>query len=98
MERVFEIGKVFRNEDVGPLHNPEFTTCEFYQAYADYKDAMALSEVFLRGLCKELFGGTRIAIPRIDVQEGKTGSEVEGDVLELDFVQQFARFDVLEEL
>ncbi|ETV92450.1 lysine-tRNA ligase, variant [Aphanomyces invadans] len=50
MDRVFEIGKVFRNEGVDPSHNPEFTMCEFYQAYADYNDFMAMAEDMLSGL------------------------------------------------
>ena len=49
-ERVFEIGKVFRNEGVDHSHNPEFTSCEFYMAYADYRDLMALTEDFLKEL------------------------------------------------
>ncbi|ETV76394.1 lysine-tRNA ligase [Aphanomyces astaci] len=54
MDRVFEIGKVFRNEGVDQSHNPEFTMCEFYQAYADYNDLMATAEDMLSGLVKSL--------------------------------------------
>lgn len=42
-DRVFEIGKQFRNEGISHKHNPEFTTCEFYMAYANYKDVMSLT-------------------------------------------------------
>ncbi|MEI6805968.1 MAG: lysine--tRNA ligase [Myxococcaceae bacterium] len=49
-ERVYEIGRLFRNEGVSTTHNPEFTTIEFYQAYATYKDLMELSESLLRRL------------------------------------------------
>ena len=44
MEKVFEIGRVFRNEGLSPRHNPEFTMLELYQAYADYNDMMDLTE------------------------------------------------------
>ncbi|MDA7972425.1 MAG: lysine--tRNA ligase [Gammaproteobacteria bacterium] len=55
-ERVFELGRIFRNEGVSTRHNPEFTMLEFYQAYADYRDFMDMSEEMLRGLCAELHG------------------------------------------
>jgi lysyl-tRNA synthetase class 2 len=49
MERVYEIGKQFRNEGIDPTHNPEFTTCELYMAYSDYNDMMSLTETLLSG-------------------------------------------------
>ena len=55
-EKVYEINRNFRNEGVSARHNPEFTMLEFYQAYADYEDFMALTEELLRGLCLELNG------------------------------------------
>ncbi|HUZ44911.1 MAG TPA: lysine--tRNA ligase [Acidimicrobiales bacterium] len=58
LERVFEIGRVFRNEGLSPRHNPEFTMLELYQAYADYTDMMAISEELVAHLAKELTGGT----------------------------------------
>ena len=48
LERVFEIGRIFRNEGTSARHNPEFTSIELYQAYADYDDMMALTESILR--------------------------------------------------
>jgi lysyl-tRNA synthetase class 2 len=60
MDRVYEISKDFRNEGMDRFHNPEFTMLEFYQAYADYDDFMALSEEMLAGLARELTGGTTI--------------------------------------
>ena len=51
MERVYEIGKQFRNEGMDATHNPEFTTCEFYQAYTDYEQLMTLTETMLFGTC-----------------------------------------------
>jgi lysyl-tRNA synthetase class 2 len=56
-ERVFEIGRVFRNEGIDPTHNPEFTSLEFYMAYADYYDLIDLTEDLFRSLAAELFGG-----------------------------------------
>jgi lysyl-tRNA synthetase, class II len=55
-EKVYEIGRVFRNEGVDRLHNPDFTMLEFYWAYADYKDNMKLTERFLTSVVKEVLG------------------------------------------
>lgn len=49
IDRVYEIGKQFRNEGIDLTHNPEFTTCEFYMAFADYNDLMELTEKMLSG-------------------------------------------------
>ncbi len=54
MEKVYEINRNFRNEGVSAKHNPEFTMLEFYQAYADYKDLMVLSEEMLRRVCRRV--------------------------------------------
>ncbi|MDQ3979894.1 MAG: lysine--tRNA ligase [Actinomycetota bacterium] len=59
-ERVFELGRVFRNEGISPRHNPEFTMLELYQAYADYTDMMALTEDLVSALASELTGGTSL--------------------------------------
>ena len=56
IERVYEIGRLFRNEGVSTRHNPEFTSIEFYQAYATYDDLMTLTEELLRGLAVEVVG------------------------------------------
>ncbi|MGH9106616.1 MAG: lysine--tRNA ligase [Acidimicrobiales bacterium] len=58
MERVYEIGRVFRNEGLSPRHNPEFTMLELYQAYADYHDMMELTEQMVARVAEELAGGT----------------------------------------
>ena len=55
LDRVYEIGKQFRNEGIDLTHNPEFTTCEFYMAYADYNDLMALTETMLSGKHLNIF-------------------------------------------
>ena len=59
-ERVFEIGRVFRNEGLSPRHNPEFTMLELYQAYADYRDAMVLTEELVSHLATTLLGTTSL--------------------------------------
>jgi lysyl-tRNA synthetase class 2 len=59
-ERVFEINRNFRNEGVSTRHNPEFTMIEFYQAYADYKDLMALNENMLEKLAIDILGSTDV--------------------------------------
>ncbi len=55
-EKVMEIGRLFRNEGLSPRHNPEFTTLELYQAYADYHDLMVLFEELVAGLARDLLG------------------------------------------
>jgi lysyl-tRNA synthetase class 2 len=60
LERVYEIAKDFRNEGMDRFHNPEFTMLEFYQAYADYRDFMELSEEMLTGLVREVHGGSQL--------------------------------------
>lgn len=60
LERVFEINRNFRNEGVSTKHNPEFTMLEFYQAYADYREFMDLTEEMLRELCRAVTGGTTL--------------------------------------
>ena len=60
MDRVYEIGKQFRNEGIDMTHNPEFTTCEFYMAYADYNDLMSMTEHMLSEMVKEITGSYQI--------------------------------------
>ena len=59
-EKVFEINRSFRNEGLSTRHNPEFTMIEFYQAYADYRDLMDLTEALLRGMAQTLLGSTEM--------------------------------------
>ena len=56
IDRVYEIGKQFRNEGIDMTHNPEFTTCEFYMAYADYNDLIEITEKLMSGMVKAIFG------------------------------------------
>jgi len=80
LERVFEINRNFRNEGISTRHNPEFTMLEFYQAYADYRDLMDLTEDLLRTLAEEVLGSARFEY------QGQT----------LDFSQAFQRLTVTE--
>jgi len=75
-ERVFEINRNFRNEGLSTRHNPEFTMLEFYEAYADYRDLMNLTEEMLRGLMQQVLGSATITY------QGES----------YDFGQPFARF------
>mmetsp|Transcript_28918 Transcript_28918/g.81442 ORF Transcript_28918/g.81442 Transcript_28918/m.81442 type:complete len:621 (-) Transcript_28918:156-2018(-) len=61
LDRVYEIGKQFRNEGIDLTHNPEFTTCEFYQAYADYNDLMDLTEDMVSSMVKDVCGSYKIS-------------------------------------
>lgn len=61
MEKVYEIGRVFRNEGVSTRHNPEFTMIELYEAYADYHDIMALTENLVAHIARDVLGTTTVA-------------------------------------
>lgn len=67
MERVYEMGRIFRNEGMDPRHNPEFTTIEIYQAYADYNDMMDLTENLIRHCAKEVLGTEKITYQGIEI-------------------------------
>lgn len=60
LEKVYEIGRVYRNEGISTRHNPEFTMIELYEAYADYKDIMALTENLIAHIAQEVLGTTKI--------------------------------------
>ena len=60
-ERVYELGRIFRNEGVSTRHNPEFTSVEIYQAYADYTDMMELTEQLIAHVCQQVCGTTQIS-------------------------------------
>jgi lysyl-tRNA synthetase class 2 len=61
LDRVYEIGRQFRNEGIDLTHNPEFTTCEFYWAYADYHDLMEVTETMISGMVKSITGGYKVS-------------------------------------
>ncbi|XP_073142578.1 lysine--tRNA ligase, cytoplasmic-like isoform X1 [Henckelia pumila] len=89
LDRVYEIGKQFRNEGIDLTHNPEFTTCEFYMAFADYNDLMELTEEMLSGMIKEITGGYKI-------KYHANGLDV--DPVEINFTPPFRRIDMIDEL
>uniref|UniRef100_A0A6I8SWU6 Lysine--tRNA ligase n=1 Tax=Xenopus tropicalis TaxID=8364 RepID=A0A6I8SWU6_XENTR len=89
IDRVYEIGRQFRNEGIDLTHNPEFTTCEFYMAYADYYDLMEITEKLLSGMVKHITGGYKV----IYHPEGPEGPEYE-----IDFTPPFRRISMVHEL
>lgn len=60
LDRVYEIGRQFRNEGIDLTHNPEFTTCEFYMAYADYNDLVTITESLISGMVKVIHGSYKV--------------------------------------
>jgi lysyl-tRNA synthetase class 2 len=88
LDRVYEIGRQFRNEGIDLTHNPEFTTLEFYQAYADYEDLMTMCEEMVSGLVKSVTGGYVIRY------SPKPGSPE----VEIDFTPPFKRISMMEGL
>lgn len=90
MERVYELGKVFRNEGIDATHNPEFTSCELYQAHANYEDLFGFTEELLRDLALRATG--KLAV-EVDAATGEQSSRVV-----IDFSKPFARLDVLDTL
>ncbi|GJR61526.1 lysine--tRNA ligase [Tanacetum coccineum] len=89
IERVFEIGKQFRNEGIDMTHNPEFTTCEFYKAYADYDDLIKLTEDLLSEMVKKLTGGYKIVYH---------ANGYDKEPIEIDFTPPFRQIDMIPEL
>ena len=89
LERVYEIGRVFRNEGVDTRHNPEFTLMELYQAYTDYNGMMDLTERMYRHVCEEVLGTTKITYNGIEIDFGKPFARI----TMLDAVKQYAGVD-----
>ncbi|XP_013882702.1 lysine--tRNA ligase [Austrofundulus limnaeus] len=89
IDRVYEIGRQFRNEGIDLTHNPEFTTCEFYMAYADYHDLMEITEKLLSGMVKHVTGGYKVTYH----PHGP-----EGQSYEIDFTPPFRRVSMTHEL
>ncbi|KHN48163.1 Lysine--tRNA ligase, partial [Glycine soja] len=90
LDRVYEIGKQFRNEGIDLTHNPEFTTCEFYMAYKDYNDLMDITEQMLSGMVKELTKGS------YKIKYHADG--IDKEPIEIDFTPPFRRIDMIDEL
>ncbi|HZX93042.1 MAG TPA: lysine--tRNA ligase [Myxococcales bacterium] len=68
LERVYEIGRIFRNEGIDRRHNPEFTMVEFYQAYATYEDLMALTETMVARLAQEVTGNDEVPFEGVTIK------------------------------
>lgn len=90
-DRVFEIGKQFRNESIDLTHNPEFTTCEFYWAYADYNDLMKLTEDMLSQMVYQIHGSHKIKYHPNGIEDKET-------VIEIDFTPPFRRIPMMKGL
>lgn len=86
LDRVYEIGRQFRNEGIDMTHNPEFTTCEWYMAYADYNDLMNMTEVLLSGMAKNITGSYVVEFHP---------TEDENDKYVIDFTPPFKRLPML---
>lgn len=87
LDRVYEIGRQFRNEGIDLTHNPEFTTCEFYMAYADYNDLAVITEKMISQLVYEITGGYKVKYTQVD-----------GTEFEIDFTPPFRRIHMLPDL
>lgn len=81
LDRVYEIGRQFRNEGIDLTHNPEFTSCEFYMAYADYNDLMTMTEQLFSSMVKDITGSYALTIQR----------EVGEEPVTIDFTPPFRR-------
>ena len=92
LERVFEIGRVFRNEGLDTRHNPEFTLMELYQAYTDYHGMMDLTEEMFRHVAQEVLGTTTIVYNGVEMDLGKPFARV----TMLDAVKQYSGVDFKE--
>ncbi|RKP14744.1 lysyl-tRNA synthetase [Piptocephalis cylindrospora] len=90
LDRVYEIGRQFRNEAIDLTHNPEFTTCEFYMAYADMHDLMSLTESLVSGMVKYITGG------KYKVSYHANGADQ--PPIEIDFTPPFRRVEMIAEL
>lgn len=89
LERVYEIGRVFRNEGLDTRHNPEFTLMELYQAYTDYNGMMDLTENLYRYVAQEVLGTTKITYNGIEMDLGKPFERI----TMVDAVKKYANVD-----
>jgi lysyl-tRNA synthetase class 2 len=91
-ERVYEIGRDFRNEGVDATHNPEFTQLEFYAAYWDYGDVMDFTEKMLAYVAEQVYGTTTITYQKQEIELGQTWQRM----TLRDAIKQFAEIDYME--
>jgi lysyl-tRNA synthetase class 2 len=110
-DRVYEIGKQFRNEGIDLTHNPEFTTCEFYMAYADYSDLMKMTEEMISGMVYEFFGSYIVnyhpegrdddetkKFSKKDEEVNQDSSKPKKPVVQINFQPPFARIPLIKGL
>ena len=71
MDRVYEVGRIFRNEGMDPKHNPEFTTIELYQAYTDYQGMMDITEDMVIHVCEKVLGSTKVMYQGVEIDFSK---------------------------
>jgi lysyl-tRNA synthetase class 2 len=93
-ERVYEIGRDFRNEGVDATHNPEFTQLEFYAAYWDYRDVMEFTEKMLAYVAEQLYGSTTITFQGQEIHFGQSWQRI----TLRDAIKQFAEIDYMDYL
>ena len=93
LDRVYEIGRLFRNEGMDQTHNPEFTTCEFYWAYADYNDLMNFTETMLSEMVMNICGSYKIKHHPEGVGVDDAGNPL--PEVELDFTPPFRRISMI---
>jgi lysyl-tRNA synthetase class 2 len=97
MDRVYEIGRQFRNESIDLTHNPEFTTCEFYMAYVDYNDLMGMTEQLISGMVMEITGSMvlkyHVPLPSSNPDEPEKFEEIT-----IDFTPPWRRMSMVAEL
>jgi len=91
LDRVYELGRQFRNEGIDMTHNPEFTTCEFYMAYADYNDLMAMTEELISSMVLRVCGSYKVTYHR-------AGRDAPASAVEVDFTPPFRRIPMIEGL
>ena len=92
-ERVYEIGKVFRNEGISYKHSPEFTSLELYWAYADYEDIMNLTEELIEFVVKETFGTTKVNYQGVEIDFSSPFRRIKMR----DFIKEKLGVDILED-
>lgn len=94
LERVYEIGRCFRNESIDQTHNPEFTSCEFYMAYADYNDLMELTEDLIIEMVKRVTGSDELVVPyHMNGRFDKDGNEI--PPIMMSFKKPFKRISMI---
>lgn len=93
MEKVYELGRIFRNEGVSYKHNPEFTTIELYQAYADYHDMMELTENLIADVTEKLHGTTKVVYDGVEIDFKPPFKRIKMQ----EFIKEHTGMDILED-